>query len=68
MFNFWKGEKKYFVNYTIQKSQQEYGLNHCTITIDYRKSTDHLGDVVKHLAKKHDCSPKQIVVNAFNEI
>lgn len=67
MFGFLRGEKTYFINYTIQQDVNHYTLNHRTVKIKCKKSTDYLSDVVKLLAEEHNCSVKQIVVNAFNE-
>lgn len=68
MFDFLKGKKTYFVSYTIQLDRNDFSLSHATVTINYRKSKNHLGDVIDSLAKEHGCLKKQIVVTAFNAL
>lgn len=68
MLKFLKGKKTYFVNYTIYWSKGEHSLNHSSVSVKRRRSDDLVLDVVKHLAKKHDCLENQIILNTLNEI
>lgn len=68
MFGFLKGDKTYFINYTIYLDERQSKLNHTTVTVKHGRKGDLVLDVVKHLAKQHDCLKEQIIINALNVI